>query len=109
MTTMTEGTLDFDARYRLSGSSIAYWLKGYSTTEEYEGDQLLCDDEDCDHQLSELCWAEGDTPIVTDLEWVIAVMVGDDREHLLEVSELTLITDPVVCPCGDTQCGWGNT
>lgn len=101
-----EQPLDFDARYKVSGyGGIAFWLKRYSTTEEYEGDYLICEDEDCDHSLGELCWTEGDTSIVTDLDWVIAVMVGDDREHLVEVGELTVIADEDYChECGQIGC-----
>lgn len=95
-----------DARYTVDGyGGVAFYLTRYSTTEEYEGDYLACDDEDCDHELSESCWLEGDTSIVTDLDWVYAVMVGDDREHLVEVTELTKIADEDYCSsCGQVGC-----
>lgn len=102
-------TLDFNALYTVKGyRGVAFTLIDYGVTEEYEGDYLICDDENCDHQVSEMCWTEGETSIVTDLDWVRAVMVGDDREHLVEVSELTKIDESQsVCSCGQLGCGWG--
>lgn len=99
-------TLDFNAQYSVEGfRGIAFNLVGYGTTEQYEGDYLVCDDEDCDHGLSEMCWTEGETSIVTDLDWVRAVMVGDDREHLVEVASLIKLEEDV-CSCGQLGCGW---
>ena len=38
---------------------------------------------------------------------VRAVMVGDDRVHLVDVDDLTVISDEDYCPgCGQTGCGW---
>jgi hypothetical protein len=101
-----EHCLDMNARYAVDGyRGVAFYLLGYATTEEYEGDVVVCDDEDCDHQMSEMCWAEGDTSIVTDTETVRAVMVGDDREHLISVDDLTKIEDDEYCAeCGQVGC-----
>lgn len=107
MTASVSTELDFSAYYKVDGyRGVAFQLSKYATTEEYEGDYLLCEDEECDHQLSDLCWTEGDTSLVTDLDWVYAVMVGDDREHLVEVSSLTLLPENEFCHgCGQTGCG----
>lgn len=102
-------TIDFSAHYKSSDfGNIAVYVTRYATTEVYEGDYLLCDWDECDHMLSELlCWVEGDTSIVTDLDWVYVVMVGDDTERLVEVETLTLLTDDEpVCSCGQIGC-WG--
>lgn len=99
-------SIDFGARYTVDGCpGVAFWLKSYATTEEYEGDTLVCEDDECDHQLSEMCWAVGDTSLVTDLGFVIAVMVGDDREHTVDVADLTKINDDEYCGgCGQVGC-----
>jgi hypothetical protein len=98
--------IDFDARYRVDGyGGVAFYLKGYATTEEYEGDYLVCEDEDCDHQSSDTCWIEGDTSIVTDHDHVIAVMVGDDRKHVIDVDDLEMLADDDYCSgCGQIGC-----
>lgn len=103
---VTSEQVDFQARYRVrSMPGVAFRLKAYATTEEYDGDLLVCDDEGCDHQDSEMCWAEGSTSTVTDLDWVIGVMVGDDREHVIEVSDLEKIDDLDYCAeCGQIGC-----
>lgn len=99
-------TINFDARYRVEGrGGIAWRPVRYGTTDVYEGDVIVCEDEECDHAMSEMCWAMGDTSIVTDLEWVYAVMVGDDREESLEVETLTEISDEEFChECGQMGC-----
>lgn len=102
----TDTTLDLDARYRVAGyPGVAFWLKGWATSEHYEGDILLCTDEDCDHGLSDLCWAEGDFSLSIDTERVIAVMVGDDREHIIDVTDLTPLAEGDSCgSCGQIGC-----
>jgi len=99
--------VDFDARYTVDGyPGVAFWLKSYATMEHYEGDQVVCEDEECDHRLSEMCWTVGDTSLVFDLDFVIAVMVGDDRAHTVDVTSLTkIINDDDYCGgCGQVGC-----
>lgn len=98
--------LDFSARYSVDGyAGIAFYLRGYETREEYEGDYLICDDDECDHAGSDLCWTEGDTSIVTDLDRVRAVMVGDDRVHSVDVDDLSPLDDLAYCAeCGQIGC-----
>lgn len=102
----TAQAVDLGARYRVAGySGIAFYLTGYATTEEYEGDLLLCDDEECDHMLSEMCWTFGDTSLVTDYDRVVAIMVGDDREFIIDVEDLTKISEDDYCSgCGQIGC-----
>jgi hypothetical protein len=99
-------SIDFDARYTVDGyPGVAFRLKDYARTEQYEGDVVVCDDEECDHGLSEMCWAVGDTSLVYDLGFVIGVMVGDNREHTIDVTSLTKINDDDFCGgCGQVGC-----
>lgn len=98
--------LDMNATYTVAGyRGVAFRPLGYATTEEYEGDILVCDDDECDHQVSGLCWAEGDTSIVTDPDRVRAVMVGDDGEFIVDVEDLTALSEDDYCPgCGQVGC-----
>ena len=101
--------IDFDASYTIDGyRGIAFYLVGHATEEVYEGDYLVCADEQCDHGTSEMCWAEGDTSLVADTDRVVAVMVGDDRKHVVDVTDLTQINDDDYCSCcGQIGCNWG--
>ena len=98
--------IDFNARYSVAGyGGIAFYLLGYATETQYEGDIVICDDEDCDHSLSEMCWIEGDYSIVIDTDRVRAVMVGDDREYIVGIDDLTLLQDDDFCAeCGQIGC-----
>lgn len=100
------GALDFSARYRVEGwGGVAFYARRYASTDQYEGDLLLCADDDCDHALSALCWAEGDTSEIVDYERVVMVMVGDNRERLIEVDELTVLDEHDYCTeCGQIGC-----
>lgn len=100
-------SVDMAARYTVDGyPGVAFRVTGYSYRNWYEGDVLVCPDDDCDHDLSEMCWAEGGWTLVTDLHVVTAVMVGDDREHEIHVTDLTLLPADGYCRgCGQTGCG----
>lgn len=80
-------SLDFDARYSVDGyPGVAWWLKRYETWLEL--DELGIEYEEC-----------------TDENFVIAVMVGDDREHIVDVDDLTEIADNEYChTCGQIGC-----
>jgi hypothetical protein len=96
-----------DARYRVEGwGGIAVYIRGWTKEERYEGDLLICDDEDCDHSASEMCWAEGDTSIIEG-DMLRVVMVGDDREHEVDPDDLVMLDDDDYCSsCGQIGCGW---
>jgi hypothetical protein len=98
--------LDMAGRYRVSGyGGVAFYLLGHAVEETYEGDYLVCDDEECDHMLSEMCWAEGDTSLSLNPDMVRAVMVGDDTEHIIDIDDLTPIADEDYChECGQIGC-----
>lgn len=103
---MTNGPLDLNAHYAVDGCpGVAFYIDRYGTEEYYEGDELICDDAECDHTLSEMCWAEGDTSILIDYQTAIVVMVGDDREHVVDTERLTPLDDDDYCGvCGQIGC-----
>lgn len=77
---------DFDARYTHPDfAGVALYATGYSITRaEFEE------------------WGEGE---IEDRDWVYVIMVGDDRKHLVEVSELTELDDDAYCKtCGQIGC-----
>lgn len=78
--------LDFNSKYTVEGySGIAFYLLGYE----------LVQDEDYEWSGIEY----------ENKERVRAVMVGDDRIHLVEVTELTKISEDDYCPeCGQIGC-----
>lgn len=79
-------TLDMSARYAVAGyDGIAFYLRGYVETADADTD-----------------WT-GEK--VTDYAQVRAVMVGDDREHVLDVADLTALDDDDYCgECGQIGC-----
>lgn len=87
---MSTTRLDFDARYHVAGyEGVAFYLLGYVKDDKTD---CCCGDPDCG----------------ADHDRVSAVMVGDDRVHLLEVSDLTKLEDHEYCPsCGQIGCGAG--
>ena len=96
--------IDFTKRYMVAGyRGIAFAIKGYPKT--WEPDVYIVLDEDGYEQE-----VESDTG-----EWiedrycgqVIAVMVGDNREHLVDVDDLIPLDDDDYCHgCGQTGCNW---
>lgn len=85
---MSETKLDFDAVYRVeSRPGIAWRIKRYQTVRVWDNEKGWFEDEE-DH------------------EWVLAVMVGDDQEHEVEVADLTKIGENSYChECGQIGCG----
>lgn len=115
MTTLTDdfGTLDKDARYTVAGyDGIAFYLLGFKT-EWTEPECLGHPAEDCGPEgehcsIGDVLYCDGscDPPEeFANSDWVVAVMVGDDREHLVEVNDLTLIGENDYChECGQLGC-----
>ena len=93
------------ARYQVQGwPGVAVRITGWTTENVYEGDILVCEDEDCDHGMSEMCWCEGDTETVEG-EMLCVVMVGDDRVHEVDPDDLIVIDDLDYCAeCGQIGC-----
>lgn len=80
--------LDMDARYSVDGyGGIAFYLRGYvmERDEDYEWSGIEYENR----------------------EQVRAVMVGDDREHIVDVDDLTELDEDDYCPsCGQIGCPW---
>jgi len=78
--------LDMEARYKVEGyGGIAFYLRGY----------CMIRDEDWE-------WSGIEFEDKTKVE---AVMVGDDRVHVVDVDDLTVLKDDEYCPeCGQIGC-----
>jgi hypothetical protein len=77
--------IDLDARYTVAGyRGIAFYLLGYADRTDLDGVEI---ETEPDHNF------------------VIAVMVGDDRKHVVGTDELTLISEDDYChECGQIGC-----
>lgn len=87
--------LDFDARYRVeSYPGVAFRLIGYNETTQVV--------ESYDPEID--CWLY-DELVEVDTSMVVAVMVGDNRKHIIDVDELSIITEDEYCSsCGQIGC-----
>lgn len=96
---MSTQQLDFDARYSVAGyRGIAFYLRGYVRTP-------LVDDNT--GELVRDWLGECDDAYNVDTTQVRAIMVGDDREHIVDVNDLTPLDDDAYCSgCGQIGCGW---
>lgn len=83
--------IDFKATYRVkSMPGIAFYLTGW---------ERVFDPLDMDYMNDD------DYGYVNSDTNVVAIMVGDDREHIVDIDDLELIEDDV-CSCGQIGCGW---
>jgi hypothetical protein len=100
----TEEGINFDGRFQVSGSEgIAYFLLGWKA--EPQPTVCLGVDED-GNEFEYEDWSETDLCRVGDE--VVAVMVGDDRRHTVDKSDLTEISEDDYCGCcGQIGCNWG--
>lgn len=89
--------LDLTARYAVDGyPGIAFYLRGYVRTP-------LVDDETGEELR--VWMGELDDAYDIDRSQVRAVMVGDDREHLVDVDDLTPLDELGYCAvCGQIGC-----
>ena len=90
-------TVDFDARYSVAGMpGVAWYLRGYVIEQR----EIITEDgEDVFY----------DYEPYSNVSMVRAVMVGDDREHEIDVDDLTKLEDEDYCDCcGQIGCPWGN-
>jgi hypothetical protein len=116
--TGTEHDVNFDGRYTVAGMpGVAFWLHGWVTEMTQESWTLACDnpahvyapdsdsEPDRDDTHNAACYLYDEPELVPDLTRVRAVMVGDDREHVVDVTDLTEITEDDYCAgCGQTGC-----
>lgn len=89
MTISPDNPLDFAKRYAVDGyRGIAFRLVGWVIIEEYDD------------------WGEATGDTYADESQVIAVMIGDDRRHIVEVADLEMLDDDAYCHvCGQIGCG----
>ena len=105
---MTE--LDFSAHYRVRGyPGIAWRIIRWDTDWLEGGWELVCENSShfdyLDHSGHPECWIYNEGDEIENYDRVIAVMVGDDRDESLEVSELILIAETDFCrDCGQIGC-----
>jgi hypothetical protein len=111
----TEQGIDFEARYTVAGMrGVAFWLHGWDMEMTQESWELDCaspahiydilneNDDQCHDQA---CYLYSEPELVPVFSRVRAVMVGDDREHIVDIEDLTEIGDDDYCAgCGQTGC-----
>ena len=97
-----ERGIDFDAHYQVKGwQGIAFFLLGWKG--EWEPMTCLCTDDDGNEWEEPSDDGEGDW--VADYSTVIAVMVGDDRRHEVDISDLVPLAETAFCrECGQVGC-----
>ena len=95
-----ENGIDFDAHYKVSGySGIAFYLLGWKAVYE----PIMCYALDDDGKEIEI--ESGESELVPDTSTVVAVMVGDDRRHAVDVTDLQVISESGFCrSCGQIGC-----
>lgn len=87
--------IDFDARYSVADMpGVAWYLRGY-VIEDNEVERYDPDTDEYSYENEP--WQN--TGLVR------AVMVGDDREHIIDVDDLTMIAEEDYCHvCGQLGC-----
>jgi hypothetical protein len=103
-------TLDLNARYKVDGyEGVAFWLKGHpQTQDECQGHPAEDHYNPDPHAgIGEVFYCDGSCAEPHDDEqFAIAIMVGDDRPHVIDVDDLTVIGDLDYCHvCGQIGCG----
>jgi hypothetical protein len=106
-------TVNFDGRFTVAGEPrIAYYLLGWATEWTEESYELDCDSEThvFDRVHDDYCYLYNKPEQYDRTDQVIAVMVGDDRQHVVNVEDLTEISGDDVCPgCGAVPSCYGSS
>jgi hypothetical protein len=99
--------VNMDGRFTVSTMpGVAFFLKGYVEAFPEESWTLDCSE---DHEHDDTCVVWNEPEQEEDTSKVRAVMVGDDHVHIVDVDDLTEITEEDYCPgCGQTGCGHGR-
>jgi hypothetical protein len=94
--------LDFDKRYQVKGyPGIAWWIDRYP--DKWEPYFALVEDEDGNE--IEVESDEGEWIEDTECGEVLAVMVGDDKRHRIDIDDLIPLDDLDYClECGQIGC-----
>lgn len=93
--------IDFEAHYTVStwGSGIAFYLLGWVA----ERVPVMC--YDTDENGNEIEVPSDDYEDQSDTSRVVAVMVGDDRRHIVDKEDLVLLAENAFCrSCGQVGC-----
>ena len=92
--------IDFDAHYQVQGCrGIAFFLLGWQATQK----AVMCFTQD--DEGNEIEVESGEYELVPDYSTVIAVMVGDDRHHAVDIADLHIIAEESFCrSCGQIGC-----
>ena len=101
--------MDFNGHYTVKdwGKGIAFYVIGHpATVAECQGHP---DDGEFYGPIGETFYCDGSCEVPEpDKDRVIAVMVGDDREHIVDVDDLVPLSEDAFCPgCGQVGCGHG--
>lgn len=102
---MDANSIDFSGRYRsATHPGVAFYLLGWE--QRWEPCICFCEDDD-GNEWEEEVPGEGEWVDDIDGSRVRAVMVGDDREWLIDVSDIDTLDDDQYCSCcGQIGCGW---
>lgn len=111
--TTNPSDLDVDTRYAVDGyRGVAFRVVGVPKVWDPYLVFIYDDDAPVDDEIGEPgFWAYDD-----DGEWIddhrsgqiVVRMVGDDRDFVVDVSDLTPLNDNEFCSCcGQLGCGWG--
>ena len=97
-------SVDLNKHYSWRG--IAVTIAGYVQEERTQDGELICDLEFCIHDRPE-CWTEDEFFVADNTDRVRVVMVGDNREHEVDASDLKALLEDEFCRgCGQVGCAW---
>lgn len=86
--------------------AVQFVRYGLIETDPMEHWELACcedDEEMCDHS-SDMCWIYTEPQPEDDFSIAVVVMVGDDWEHEIDVTDLIPLNAEQVCSCGQIGC-----
>jgi len=95
-----EDGIDFDAHYKIGPVAVSWRLLGWHA--EWVPIMCYCTDDDGNEYETE----SGEFEQEADCSKVVAVMVGDDRKHIVDRDDIELIPEDSFCrSCGQIGCG----
>lgn len=98
------GLLAHDTFTARGWRGVAWSVLGYATAETLPEWHLWCDAAGCEHE-SEDCYYYDEGETVPRFDQVVAVMVGDDRPHIIDTNDLEPLEEGDYCSgCGQVGC-----